>query len=138
MNTYATTGLVATDPRKSVLDGVVYTSFRLASTKRTLNAKTNEWELSSTNWFTVTTKGPLAVHASESLQKGDRIVVTGEIKIRDWDNGERSGTTVEIDADSIGHDLYFGTSTFVRVGTIKPEPTPAPVHSCNCINCTNV
>jgi len=31
----------------------------------------------------------------------------GRLKIRDWDNGERSGTSVEIDADAIGLDLNF-------------------------------
>lgn len=133
--TYATTGLVATDPRKSVVDGVVYTSFRLASTSRTFNSRTSEWEIGTTNWFTVSTKGPLAVHAEESLEKGDRIVVTGDIRVRDWDNGERSGTTVEIEADSIGHDLFFGTTKFTRVSATRPEP--AKSHSCNCEGCDN-
>lgn len=130
MNTYTTTGLVATDVRKSVLDDEVYVAFRLASTKRTFNKATSEWELSSTNWFTVVAKGALGVHASESLQKGDRIVVSGELKVRDWDNGERTGTTVEIDADALGHDLYFGTSEFTRVGTVRTEQ-----HQCNCDGC---
>jgi len=43
------------------------------------------------------------------------VVVSGRLKIRDWDNGERSGTNVEIEADSLGHDLMFGTTKFERV-----------------------
>ena len=34
--------------------------------------------------------------------------------MRDWDNGERSGTSVELDAEAIGHDLTFGTTEFRR------------------------
>ncbi len=41
-------------------------------------------------------------------------MVTGKIRVRDWDNGERSGTSVEIDADSMGHDLTWGNSSFTR------------------------
>jgi single-strand DNA-binding protein len=34
--------------------------------------------------------------------------------VRDWDNGERAGTSVEIEAESIGHDLVWGSSVFTR------------------------
>jgi single-strand DNA-binding protein len=128
--TYTATGLIATDVRKTITDdGLVLATFRLASTTRTFNAKTNEWDIGATNWFTVVAKGALAVHTHESLYKGDRIVVTGELKIRDWDNGERTGTSVELDATSIGHDLYFGTSKFTRTTASRQE------HSCNCEGC---
>jgi single-strand DNA-binding protein len=46
--------------------------------------------------------------------------VSGKVKIRDWDNGERTGTSVEIDADSIGLDLSFGIGSLQRI-VIKPE-----------------
>lgn len=41
-------------------------------------------------------------------------MVTGKIRVRDWDNGERSGTAVEIDAEAIGHDLAWGNAAFTR------------------------
>jgi single-strand DNA-binding protein len=55
-------------------------------------------------------------------QKGERIVVSGRLKVRDWDNGERSGTSVEIEASAIGHDLTFGTSAFERRSLVVADP----------------
>ena len=49
------------------------------------------------------------------------MLVTGKLKVRDWDNGERCGTSVEVEAKSIGHDLIFGTSEFERRSPISIE-----------------
>ena len=46
--------------------------------------------------------------------KGDRVLVTGRLRLRDWDTGTKRGTAVEIDAEAIGHDLLWGTSTFSK------------------------
>lgn len=56
----------------------------------------------------------LATNAIGSILKGQRVLVTGRLRIRDWESGEKTGTTIEIDADSLGHDLLFGTSAFTR------------------------
>ncbi len=118
-------GLVATTPRHLVTqDGLPITSFRLASAQRRFDRNQNRWIDGETNWFTVTSFRQLAINASESVNKGDRIVVTGKLRVRDWDNGERSGTSVEIDADAIGHDLSWGTATFVRTILVR-ETDPA-------------
>jgi single-strand DNA-binding protein len=118
-------GLVATTPRHLVTqDGLPITSFRLASSQRRFDRNQNRWIDGETNWFTVTSFRQLAINCSESINKGDRIVVAGKLRVRDWDNGERSGTSVEIDADSIGHDLSWGTATFVRTILVR-ETDPA-------------
>ena len=49
-----------------------------------------------------------------SLHKGDRVILTGRLRLREWDTGAKKGIAVEIDADSIGHDLLFGTSRFEK------------------------
>jgi single-strand DNA-binding protein len=114
--TYTAVGLVATTPRNIVTsEGLSVTSFRLASGSRRFDKDSGAWADGDTNWFTVVAFRQLAVNANESIFKGDRIVVSGRLKVRDWDNGERTGTTVEIEADCLGHDLLFGTSTFERV-----------------------
>jgi single-strand DNA-binding protein len=118
-------GLVATTPRHLVTqDGLPITSFRLASSQRRFDRNQNRWIDGETNWYTVTSFRQLAINTSESVNKGDRIVVTGKLRVRDWDNGERSGTSVEIDADAIGHDLSWGTATFVRTILVR-ETDPA-------------
>ncbi len=109
------TGIVATQPRHIVTgEGLAITSFRLATAQRVYDREAGGWVERDTNWYTVTAFRALAVNAAESIGKGDRIIVAGRIRIRDWASGERSGTTVEVEADAIGHDLGWGTTRFQR------------------------
>jgi len=113
-------GLVATTPRHLVTqDGLPITSFRLASSQRRFDRSQNKWIDGDTNWYTVTGFRQLAINAAGSISKGDRIVVNGKIRVRDWDNGERTGTSVEIEADSIGHDLAWGSAVFTRTVLVR-------------------
>ena len=118
-------GLVATTPRHLVTqDGLPITSFRLAASQRRFDRAQNKWVDGETNWFTVTGFRQLAINASTSVSKGDRIIVTGKLRVRDWDNGERAGTSVEVEADSIGHDLSWGSAKFTRTVLVR-EQEPA-------------
>lgn len=113
--TVTVTGLVATTPRHLVTqEGLPITSFRLASSHRRFDREQGRWVEVDTNWFTVTAFRQLAVNAAQSVTKGERVVVHGRLRVRDWDNGERSGTSIEIEADALGHDLAWGTATFNR------------------------
>ena len=47
------------------------------------------------------------------------MLVYGRMRINQWVNGERSGTTVEIDAYNVGHDLSWGQTKFLKVA--KPQ-----------------
>lgn len=119
--------LVATTPRHLVTeDGLPITSFRVAVNERVYNTELNKWIDGHTNWYTVTCFRQLAINAIASISKGERVIVTGKLMIRDWDNGERAGTTVEIEAASIGHDLTWGQSTFKRTVLVR-ENADMPV-----------
>jgi len=114
-DTFSVSGLVATTPRHLVTqDGLPITSFRLAASYRKFDKEQNRWVDAETNWFTITTFRQLAVNTATSVSKGDRVLVMGRLRVRDWDNGERAGTSVEIEAETVGHDLMWGSSTFVR------------------------
>jgi len=109
------TGLVATTPRHIVTgEGLQITSFRLASTQRRYDRSEKKWVDGDTNWFTITTFRQLAANVVSSVQKGQRIVVTGRLRIRDWATDEKKGTNVEVDAEALGHDLTWGTASFTR------------------------
>ncbi len=115
-------GLVATTPRHLITqDGLPITSFRLACSNRRFDREQNKWVDGETNWFTVTAFRQLAINASTSISKGERILVTGKLRVRDWDNGERAGTSVEIEAEHAGHDIFWGTSSFTRTVLISEE-----------------
>lgn len=110
-----TTGLIATELRHVVTrEGLAITSFRLAAGQRKYNRSKQTWEYGETNWYTVSAFRQLATNLAGSLAKGDRVLVTGRMHIRAWENAERSGTVIEIDADSVGHDLNWGTAHFTR------------------------
>jgi len=145
MSEITVSGLVATTPRYLVAqDGTPIVSFRLASSMS---------DRDETNWFTITGFNSLATNMSESISKGDRILVFGDLRIRDWDNGERTGTTAEIVAKNVGPDLAWGKTTFERnilVQETRPTPNGSTVlgsaltvavssdaaqHSCDCRHC---
>lgn len=114
-DTITLTGIVATPPRHIVTsEKLEITSFRLASTQRRFNRAEQKWEDADTNWYTVTAFRNLAANAIGSILKGQRVIVTGRLRIREWTSGEKAGTAIEIDAEAIGHDLTFGTSSFTR------------------------
>lgn len=120
---FTVSGLVATTPRHLVTqEGLPITSFRLASSKRRFDRTKKTWVDGETNWFTINSFRQLAINSASSISKGDRIVVSGRLKVRDWDNGERSGTSVEIEADCLGHDLVWGTSEFSRTVLVREDP----------------
>ena len=109
------TGVVATTPRHILTtEKLPITSFRLASTQRRYDRGEQKWVDGETNWYTVTGFRQLALNLVGSVEKGQRVVVTGRLQLRDWDNGEKKGLNVEIVADAIGHDLSWGTSSFTR------------------------
>jgi len=152
MTQITVTGLVATTPRHLVTQtGLPITSFRIASPSNRTDS--NGRTIAETNWLTVTSFNQLAINVAVSISKGDRVIISGAMRIRDWDNGERAGTSVELEADTIGHDLAYGSSTFSRnafrtddgyTTVVQPEietdvadadPVEESRHSCTCRDC---
>jgi len=120
--TITVSGLVATTPRHLVTqDGLPITSLRMAASHRKFDRTQNKWVEGDTNWYTVTAFKQLAINIAGAVAKGERIIVTGKLRVRDWDNGERAGTSVEIEATSVGHDLNWGTSVFTRTILVREE-----------------
>ena len=108
-------GFTASDPALSTLpNGVPVVNFRLASTPRWQDA-TGTWKEGTTNWYTVKAYRRLAQNIATSIEKGQPLVVSGRQRISRWNREDGTqGTTVEVDALGIGHDLNYGTSIFAR------------------------
>ncbi len=114
-DTITITGNVATAPEhKRTPSGIPVTTFRIASAQRRYDRGTGAWVDAGTNWYTVSAFRSLADHAFQSLRKGDRVLLTGRLRLRPWDTGTKKGIAIEIDAEAIGHDLLWGTTTFVK------------------------
>lgn len=109
------TGLIATEPRSiTTSEGLSICSFRVASPQRHFSKSENQWIDGETNWYTVSTFRQLAENATQSLRKGERIVVRGRLRLRQWERDDKNGLSAEIEADAIGHDMRWGTSEFSR------------------------
>jgi single-strand DNA-binding protein len=114
-DTISVIGLVATTPKYVVTGtGLSVTSFRLASTQRRYDRGEQKWVDGETNWYSVAAFRQLATNVVASVQKGQRVIVTGRLRVRDWATEDKHGTNVEIDADAVGHDLSWGTTIFTR------------------------
>ncbi|GLY15543.1 single-stranded DNA-binding protein [Kineosporia rhizophila] len=109
-------GNLASDPRFVQFDdGNTVTSFRLASTSSWFDRERNTWVDRRTTYVSVNCRRALADSARQSLRKGHPVVVTGRLWERAWVKEDRSGRTLEVEAETVGHDLTFGISAFTRV-----------------------
>ena len=114
--------------------GVPVASFRVASTPRRYQRRTDTWEDGDTQWFSVNAWRSLAENCDASLRRGDPVVVHGKLSAHVWTN--KAGlevTTFEVEAAFVGHDLNRGSSSFTRrktgpqaVATVETEPADEP------------
>jgi single-strand DNA-binding protein len=116
-------GFVTAEPkfRQTVQTATPVAEIRVGSTPRRLNRETGEWQDAPTSYFTVKCWRRLAINAVGSLHKGDMVVVRGRFYMNNWvDSQQRPRATLEIEADSLGHDLAYGWSHFLRGS--RPQP----------------
>jgi single-strand DNA-binding protein len=99
--------------------GTSVASFRIASNSRRFDKSTNSWIDQEPSYLSITAWSQLAENVALSVHKGQGLVVTGKLKVRQWQDSDKSGTNVEIDAIAIGHDLNRGTSEFTKVKRVS-------------------
>lgn len=81
---------------------------RVGSTPRRLNRATGEWMDGDTSYYTVKCWRRLAVNVASCLRKGDMVLIRGKVVTRTWlDDQQHPRTQVQVEADSVGHDLSF-------------------------------
>lgn len=100
---------------RSSSSGKSMATFRIANNPRRFEKTSNSWIELDPNFVSINCWSFLAENVATSVRKGQPLVVTGKLKIRQWQDGEKSGTAVELDAISVGHDLNWGKSEFTKV-----------------------
>ncbi len=114
-NSVTLIGNITRDPElRFTPSGQPTATFGLAVNRRWQNRQTNEWE-EATSFFDVVTWRELAENASESLEKGSRVIVTGRLEQRSWEtpDGERR-SKVEVIADEVGPSLRWATAQVTK------------------------
>jgi len=108
------TGNITQPELRHTTAGVPVVHFRIGSTHRVPARDGRGWTDGETNWFSVSAFRGLAEHSFQSLHHGDRVVVSGKLHLREWDGPNGRSFSAEIEADAVGHDLRWGTSTFQK------------------------
>lgn len=96
-------------------NGAAVATIRVASTPRTFNKETNQWEDGEALFLTCNIWRQAAENVAESLTKGMRVVVTGRLKQRSYQTKEGEQRTVfEVEADEIAPSLRYATAQVTR------------------------
>ena len=111
------TGYVATQPvTKTVKSGAINMSMRVAWTPRRQDRVSGEWVDGNTSYVTVICWRKLATNAGICVRKGDPVIVKGRLSIRTYEDKQGvQRIAVEVEANSVGHDLSRGVAQFQRV-----------------------
>jgi len=96
--------------------GAAVANFTVASTPRTLNRQTQQWEDGETLFLRCSIWRQAAENVAESLTRGTRVIVQGRLKARSYETREGEKRTVtELEVDEIGPSLTWATAKISRV-----------------------
>jgi single-strand DNA-binding protein len=104
------TGNLTDDPEVTFTpSGQAVCNFRLAVTPRVRDGDT--WRDGDTSFFRITAWRQLATHVGDSLSKGDRVIVQGQLRSRAWETPEGDKrSVVEVTAEEVGPSLKWATA----------------------------
>jgi single-strand DNA-binding protein len=114
-NTVTLVGNITRDPElRFTPSGQAVATFGLAVNRRWQNRSTNEWE-EQTSFFDVKCWAQMAENVSESLSRGSRVLVSGRLEQRSWENEQGDKRSkVEVVADEIGPSLRWATAQVAK------------------------
>lgn len=108
-------------------DGSITAIVRMAVTGRYYDSSKSDFTDRKTEFITVFARRALARNLMKSVAKGQPLVVTGRLGSSEWtaeDGAARHSLTLQ--AEAIGHDLTFGTTTFTRPLKVSEIPDHDP------------
>lgn len=109
-------GNLTRDPEvRFTASGSQVANFVVASTPKTYDRSTGEWKDGETLFMSCSIWQNAAENVCNSLFKGMRVIVTGRLKQRSYDDhdGVRR-TVVELDVDEVGPSLRYATAEVTK------------------------
>src|SRR4051812_32585656 len=111
-NTVTLVGNVTDDPElRFTPSGRPVANFTVAVNRRFKN-NDGQWEDRLDGFFRCNVWGDMAENTAETLQKGTRILVTGRLQQRSWEDGDGNRrSAIEVQVDEVGPSLKWSTAT---------------------------
>jgi single-strand DNA-binding protein len=95
--------------------GAAVANFTVASTPRTLNRQTQQWEDGETLFLRCSIWRQAAENVAETLTRGARVIVQGRLKQRSFETREgEKRTVIELEVDEIGPSLRYATASVTK------------------------
>lgn len=121
-------GNLTADPEiRTTGSGASVASFTIASTPRSWNRSTNQFEDGQALFMRCSAWRDLATHCAQSLAKGMRVIAQGRLQQRSYQAQDGSNRTViELQVDEIGPSLRYATAQVTRADSqraTRPHPT---------------
>ncbi len=109
-------GNLTADPElRYTQGGLAVANFTIASTPRTFDRQANDWKDGEALFLRASCWREFAEHVAGSLTKGSRVVATGRLKQRSYDDREgNKRTAIELEVDEIGPSLRYATAQVTR------------------------
>ena len=108
-------GNLVEDPSlRFISSGAAVVNFTIASTPRSFDKQSNEWKDGTTLFMRCSLWREAAENVAESLRKGMRVVVTGRLVSRSWDQDGTKRTVMEMQVDEVGPSLKYATAQVTR------------------------
>jgi single-strand DNA-binding protein len=123
--TITVTGNLTGDPElRFTPAGRPVAQFTVASNERYKDGQSGEWKDGPTSFVRCNAWAELAEHVAECLNKGDRVVVTGTLRQRDYEAKDGTKRTVwEVAVTDIGASVKYAT---VRISKARRDGAPIP------------
>ena len=109
-------GNLTADPELRFTEaGTAVANFSVASTPRTFDRQSGEWQDGDALFLRCTVWRQAAENAAESLSRGMRVVIQGRLRQRSYEtkDGDKR-TVVELDVDEIGPSLKYATAKVTK------------------------
>ena len=109
-------GNLTADPElRYTQGGLAVANFTIASTPRTFDRQANDWKDGDALFLRASCWREFAEHVAGSLTKGSRVVATGRLKQRNYDDRDgNKRTAIELEVDEIGPSLRYATAQVTR------------------------
>ena len=96
-------------------NGRAVANFTVASTEKNFSKESQQWEDGDTLFLRCNVWGEVAENVAESLQKGMRAVVVGDLKTRQYETKEGEKRTVwELEVAEVAPSLKYATAKVTR------------------------